>query len=116
MRLSQIDRLNKLRTEYGFTAPTVTRLRGQLVYGLSVTNTGVGTLTTTSRWINFNGTNAPGSILLSSVSMSYLSTMIEIKGMIIPSANGVIQAQIKSSATLGATVINGSYIEVYRIG
>jgi len=48
--------------------------------------------------------------------MSYLSTMIEIKGMIIPSANGVIQAQIKSSATLGATVINGSYIEVYRIG
>jgi hypothetical protein len=40
--------------------------------------------------------------------------MIEIKGMIIPSANGVYSAN-QIIGNFRRTVINGSYIEVYRI-
>lgn len=101
---------------YGFTMPTINVLRGNLVAGLSTTNIGAGTLSTRSRWVTFNGQSAVGSILLSTISMATLSTLVEVNGIIIPSANGVIHPQIKSPATSGAQVLAGSYIEVYRIG
>lgn len=61
------------------------------------------------------GAAASGSVLVSSISMARLSLYVEIQGIIIPSANGVIQIQLKSPADAAATVLSGSYIEVFKI-
>jgi len=100
---------------FGFTIPAVTRTRGSMWMAGSATQ---AAWTVTVRGHHgWWGDAGSGSIVISAAAEGYVSTTIIVKGLIIPSADGVWQMQSKvTSAGQTMAVYAGSYIEVYRIG
>jgi hypothetical protein len=100
---------------YGLTFPAMTNCRGTYFITTSTTQSALPTASVTGARIIFDG-GASGSVLISTATIDKASAFAEIEAIMIPSADGVVQLQAKTSVAANIIIVlAGSYMEVVRL-
>ena len=101
---------------YGMTFPAMARTRGNIYATTSTIQGGIPTLSTIGLMANWDGDSASGSVILSTISVAYLSGFVVYGGLFVVSTQGTLQLQAKASTgTTAIQFLPGSYMQVFRI-
>ena len=101
---------------YGLTFPAMKHIRGKIYASNSAVQGDIGAVSTLGQAVPFNGDSASGSIIVSTVSVTNVSTLVAYVALMVVSTTGTLQLQAKASTTTAALqILDGSYMQVFRI-
>jgi hypothetical protein len=101
---------------FGLTFPNMTRVRGVIDAPTSSLQGGIPTISAVPLRIPFNGNSASGSVIVSSISLARVSCYVMYDAVFAVATGGVIALQAAgSSGTAAITVLDGSFMRLYRL-